>query len=285
MKPYTQQLFDLLHGQDTFLMADLYTITLASGQVLRYSGGDMDISWDNNLFVRGPNIERGATRIVIGLEVDTNELTITAGDGHVLDGLPFVQAVAGGSLDGAHVDIDRAFFTSWQAPVMGTVNIFSGRVSTIPSVTRTTAQVELRSHLELLDTQMPAVVYEAACTRTEYTPGCGANKAAVTVSGSVSSTSGNGGYLQSGLTQPQGWFDMGALTFTSGPNAGLTRTVKTYGSGLFRFALRLPYPPQAGDTFTAYPGCPKTQAACKDKFDNLIHFRGYPYVPPAETAL
>ena len=133
MKPYSQALFDLLHGQDTFLMADLYTITLASGQVLRYSGGDMDISWDNNLFVRGPNIERGATRIVIGLEVDTNELTITAGDGHVLDGLPFVQAVAGGSLDGAHVDIDRAFFTSWQAPVVGTVNIFSGRVSTVPA--------------------------------------------------------------------------------------------------------------------------------------------------------
>ena len=73
--------------------------------------------------------------------------------------------------------------------------------------------------------------------------------------------------------------------FCGGANAGLTRTVKSYGSGLFRFALQLPHPPASGDTFTVYPGCPKTQAACKDKFSNLIHFRGYPYVPPAETAL
>ena len=78
---------------------------------------------------------------------------------------------------------------------------------------------------------------------------------------------------------------MGALTFTSGANVGMTRTVKAYGSGLFRFALQLPSPPAAGDTFTVYPGCPKTKEACASKFNNVIHFRGYPYVPPAETAL
>ena len=285
MKPYSQALFDLLHGQDTFVMADLYTITLADGQVLRYTSADIPVQAGGQLYTLGPLIERGNTRIVIGMEVDTNELTIHADDRYTLAGLPVVQAIAGGALDGAHVDIDRAFLSSWQQPAVGTVNIFSGRVSTIPSITRTSARVELRSHLELLDTKLPRVIYEAGCNRTEYSPGCGASKAAMTVSGSVTVTSGNGGYLQSGLSQPQGWFDMGALTFTGGPNAGQTRTVKSYGSGLFRFALRLPHPPQAGDTFTVYPGCPKTAAACRTKFNNIIHFRGYPYVPPAETAL
>lgn len=285
MKAYTQELFDLLHGGEQFHMADLYTFTLTSGEKLRYTSADVETVWGGNVYALGPLIERGSTRVVVGMEVDTNDITITAGDAHVLDGLPFVQAVAGGALDGAHVDIDRAFFRDWAQPVVGVVNIFSGRVSTVPQVTRTSAKLEVRSHLELLDTKLPRVVYEPSCNRTEYSAGCGANKAAMTVAGTVTQASGNGGYMQSGLLQPDGWFNLGAVTFTSGANAGLTRTVKSYGNGLFRFALQLPNPPQVGDAFTAYPGCPKTKEACQHKFNNIIHFRGYPFVPPAETAL
>ena len=35
MKTATKELIDLLHGSDEFQMADLYTITLSGGQVLR----------------------------------------------------------------------------------------------------------------------------------------------------------------------------------------------------------------------------------------------------------
>lgn len=283
MKPYTQALFDLLHGGDQYLMCDLYTVTLASGQVLRYTSADFDVSSAGQLYVRGPLIERTSTKLVIGMEVDTCTLTISADETHALEGLPFVHAVAGGALDSAHIRIDRAFFSDWQQPVVGTVNLFAGRVSTVPKIVRNQAEIELRSHLELLDTKIPTAIYEASCSRVEYSPGCGASKAAMTVSGTASSTSGTTNYLQSSLTQPDGWFDLGALTFTSGRNAGLSRTVKSYGSGLFRFSLALPHAPQAGDQFTAYPGCPKTLDACRSKFGNN-KFRGFPFVPPAETA-
>ena len=285
MKQYTQELFDLLHGSDQLLMADLYTIKLVNGTVLRYTNADMELTWGGNRYTLGPLLERTSTRVVLGLEVDTVDLTLTAlGDGILLEGLPFIHAVAAGALDGASIDIDRAFLSDWRAPVVGTVNLFSGRVSTVPEIRRSSAKLELRSALELLDTKIPPVKYEAGCNRTEYSAGCGANKQAMTVAGSVTAASANGGYLQSGMKQAQGWFDMGGLTFTSGRNAGLTRTVKSYGNGLFRFALQLPYPPQAGDAFKVYPGCPKTKEACKDKFKNVIHFRGYPFVPPAEMA-
>jgi uncharacterized phage protein (TIGR02218 family) len=57
---------------------------------------------------------------------------------------------------------------------------------------------------------------------------------------------------------------------------------------LFRsnFTLLNPLPlvPSAGDAFTAYPGCDKTQATCTTKFANLGAFRGFPFIPQPETA-
>ncbi len=283
MKPYSQELFDLLHNRTEFLMCDIYTIKLATGQVLRYTSADFDVTWDEQLYLRGPLFERTSTRAVVGLEVDTCTLTISAKDEHKLEGLPFIHAIAGGAMDGAHISIDRAFFDTWQKPAVGVDNRFSGRVSTVPKVVRNRAEVELRSHLELLDTQVPIVLYEASCSRVEYSPGCGANREAMTVHAAATENSGTAHYLMSSLPQPDGWFDMGAMTFTSGRNAGLSRSVKSFGSGMFRFSLPLPFPPEAGDMFSVYPGCPKTAQACREKFNN-DKFRGFPFIPPAETA-
>lgn len=41
----------------------------------------------------------------------------------------------------------------------------------------------------------------------------------------------------------------------------------------------------AGDAFTIYPGCDKQQSTCSAKFNNLIHFRGFPYVPENSAAV
>jgi len=49
--------------------------------------------------------------------------------------------------------------------------------------------------------------------------------------------------------------------------------------------LRLPSPPQAGDVFKVYPGCNKRQDTCKNKFNNIVHFRGFPYIPSADTVV
>lgn len=68
-------------------------------------------------------------------------------------------------------------------------------------------------------------------------------------------------------------------------NAGLTRTVKEHKDGTLSFALRLPHPPRAGDVFKIYPGCDKRQSTCKDKFQNIVHFRGFPYIPSADTVV
>ena len=81
-----------------------------------------------------------------------------------------------------------------------------------------------------------------------------------------------------------GYLSLGKVTFTSGVNNGLSRTVKTQGGGVIALVRALPAVPQPGDTFVAYPGWDLTQSTCDAKFGNLAHFKGYPFVPTAETA-
>jgi uncharacterized phage protein (TIGR02218 family) len=286
MKTHTPELIALLNSSTQFIMVDLYTITLTSGTVLRYTSADVDTPHGGQTFsARGPLIRRGQVRTVLGLEVDTLDITInasTTATAHLIDGQPFIPAALGGALDGAQVLLHRAFLTDWAQPPVGAVLLFSGRVSDI-SGTRTELKGQIKSNLELLNTKLPRNLYQASCLHTLYDTGCAASKAAFTVSGSVTGVNGTGQWVQSNLGTASGWFDQGVITFITGPNAGQRRTVKAYVSGQFVFALPLPRVPTVGDAFTAYPGCDKTQATCQNKFNNLPRFRGFPYIPTPET--
>ena len=282
MKTATRELIDLLHGSDEFLMADLFRITLSNGQILRHTNADMPVVWDGQTYeAHKLIIKRGATRVAVGLDVDSNTLEIAAEPDYRLEGLQWSEAALGGALDGARVVIERIFFSDWATPV-GAVVIFSGRVSDV-SGSRSAVKVDVKSDIELLNVSSPRNIYQAGCMRTLYDGGCKVNREKFTVNGRVTANSATGTELACNLTQADGWFNQGVIKFTSGRNAGLSRTVKEYKNGRLSFALRLPFPPQSGDVFKIYPGCDKRQETCGGKFNNIVHFRGFPYIPAADT--
>ena len=282
MKTATRELIDLLHGSDEFLMADLFRITLSNGQILRHTNADMPVVWDGQTYeAHKLIIKRGATRVAVGLDVDSNTLEIAAEPDYRLEGLQWSEAALGGALDGARVVIERIFFSDWATPV-GAVVIFSGRVSDV-SGSRSAVKVDVKSDIELLNVSSPRNIYQAGCMRTLYDEGCKVNREKFTVNGRVTANSTTGTELACNLTQADGWFNQGVIKFTSGRNAGLSRTVKEHKGGRLSFALRLPFPPQSGDVFKIYPGCDKRQETCGKKFDNIVHFRGFPYIPAADT--
>lgn len=282
MKTATSALIALLNGSDQFLMVDLFTITLASGTVARYTTADVDITHGGHVFSsRGTLLKRGTVRSVIGLEVDTLDMRVFADASHLLEGRPFVACAMSGSLDGATVLLERAFLSAWTSPPVGSVTLFSGRVSDV-SGSRTEVKVVAKSDIELLNIKLPRNIYQASCLNTVYDPSCAASKSAKTVSGTV--TGGTTHSITSARSESAGWFEQGVLAFTSGDNAGVFRTVKSYADGVFGFALPLPHVPNIGDAFSVFPGCDKTQSTCASKFNNVIHFRGFPYIPVPETA-
>ncbi len=59
----------------------------------------------------------------------------------------------------------------------------------------------------------------------------------------------------------------------------------TSGQGIINLWQALPYAPAPGDQFTVYPGCDKSVFACRNKFNNLLNYGGFPFTPNEETAL
>lgn len=80
-------------------------------------------------------------------------------------------------------------------------------------------------------------------------------------------------------------FDGGTVEWTSGNNLGKISEIKNAGYGSIELYLPLNYEIQTGDTFILVPGCTKKLFTCRDTFNNVLNFRGEPYIPGQDEYL
>jgi uncharacterized phage protein (TIGR02218 family) len=142
--------------------------------------------------------------------------------------------------------------------------------------------------LHLLALKYPLDVVQPTCRHTLFDAGCTLSAAAFAVNGTVSAGS-TASQVRATLGQADGYFSLGRIVFTSGPNNGTSRSIKKHTAGTPALVdLVVPFyaAPGAGDAFTVYPGCERTQDACGPaKFNNLANFGGEPYVPRPEATI
>src|SRR5262249_8737102 len=113
MKAASPALIALLASSDQFIMADLYTITLLGGMVLRYSAAPTAIAVNGQIFGLGPKFERSKTKVVIGTQVDELDVKIYPEPTDLIGGIPFLAAAWQGQLDGARLQLERAFMPTY----------------------------------------------------------------------------------------------------------------------------------------------------------------------------
>ena len=292
MKTVSGAFLTMLQDNASLVQADLYTITLSSGTVLRYTSAQQPIVYGGNTYAAAlldsaPGFHRGQWRCSRGLNADDLEVDILYDATTRILGLTPAAFAAAGGFDLARIQVDKAMAPDWSNPVVnGVVNVFTGIVAETKSGDSKVA-LTVNSMTVLLNAAFPRNYFLPQCNHALFDGGCGLAKTSYAVSGTVSSTGGAPavGAFNSSCTQADGWFALGSVVWTSGVNAGLTSVVKTYANANGAFALIYPLPaiPAVGDTFTAYPGCDKTQTTCTSKFGNAAKFRGFPYVPTPET--
>lgn len=84
---------------------------------------------------------------------------------------------------------------------------------------------------------------------------------------------------------PDGYFDKGRITFTSGNNANLHFDVAFHAQHKLLLYELLPAPLAVGDQLIAVAGCLKTELACITKFQNFRNFAGEPRIPTTDLAI
>jgi uncharacterized phage protein (TIGR02218 family) len=284
MKAASPALIALLGSSDQFIMADLYTITLAGGSVLRYSAAPTALTANGYNFRLGPKFERSKTKVVIGTQVDELEVRIYPETTDLLGGVSFLEAAWQGQLDGALLQLERAFMSSYGDTNPGTVILFAGRISDI-ECTRTGIDIKCRSHLELLNIQMPRRLWQSSCTHTFGDAMCQFDRSGMQATFSAGTGSTQTQIATSVSPTPASLYVQGTIIGVTGANVGSSRTVANMGGGWVYVKLAFLSPILAGDQFQLLPGCDRTLATCQNVFNNAGHFGGFPYVPTPETAV
>lgn len=283
MRTLSTPLRNLLASSKQFFMADLYTFTLVDGTIFRWTSAGKNMTYGGyTWYTTGPILTRGTIKFTAGIVVDELNIDLEDNGSTLVHSVPIIKAAAQGALDGCQVILKRLFLSDWNTPV-GWVQLFTGNIAQVTG-SRTKVQIKVKSLLDLLNIQMPKNVYQTTCLHTLYDAGCGFDKNAVLRSSSVGSVNSDGS-INTSLAQAAGYFNMGVVTFTSGVNIGVTRSVKNFASGVISFPYPLPNAAGIGDTFTIVPGCDKRRTGdCFSKFANIQHFKGFEFIPVPETA-
>ena len=286
-----------LLANSQLIVVDLYTLSVvntawASGLSVTYtnyyySGSDYDVVNGGHTFKGNDAIfSRDGLKQTIGLEVATMNITINATASMLVLGVPFMQAITQGVLDGALVKVDRAFLDlNTDHSVIGTVNWFTGHVAKA-SPSRNGASITINSLTDLLNVNVPRNVYQAAFQNSLYDGACTLSRSSYSVAGTVSTITGTSLTISgAAASQSAGYWTQGGIIFTSGAANGEARTVKSWVGGVLTLLSPFPISPVAGDTFMIYAGCDKQLTTCQTKFSNGANFKGQPFVPIPETVV
>lgn len=271
-----------LAGNQQAIQCKLYTLTMITGQNLYLTDADIDVVCAGQVYSSaGPSIKGAHFRKSRGLAVDTLTLQVLAGSNDLIGGVSWSIAARSGALDGTRVKIAKAFLSAWGSPAEA-VSFFVGSVNEAKDGEQV-VEISVVSDDAKLESVIPKLTFQPGCWRTLYDAGCSANRAAYQKNGAVTVASGRARF-SSGLSAASAYFALGAITFTSGLNSGVRRSVKSFVGGEFVLSNPLVFDLAPGDSFVVVPGCDKTLGAngCA-KFNNTVNFKGTPYVPKPET--
>ncbi len=286
--------------------ATLANSSTSGGQGAIYlTDAPIDVLW-NGITYRANTVKvdnTGSPRLAHwkrGLDVDSTTVALMprladpisgAAYPDLIGSVPFIAAARGGALDGADIQIDRAFFNSWPQPYsspinpVGTIMIFAGTPVEVDT-TDTMVVLTINDYRQLLQNKFPRVHFQLQCTHTLYDVGCTLSSANFSKNGVCDSTStrqtivSNSDIAASG----SGTFTLGKLTFTSGLNSGFSRTIRLWTAPrTFALLNPVPFTVSAGDTFAVFPGCDKQSSTCT-AFGNIANFGGQPFIPDLTTA-
>src|SRR6201987_2986052 len=216
MKEANPALIALLSSTNQFIMADLYTVTLVGGSVLRYSAAPTPLTANGQTFALGPKFERSKTKVVIGVQVDELDIKVYPEPTDLIGDLPFLETAWQGQLDGALLQLERAFMPAYGDTSPGTVILFSGRISDI-DCSRTGIDMKCRSHLELLNIQMPRRLWQSSCAHVFGDAMCLFNRSSLAAT--FAAASGSTTTVIEGPPVTSTPYAQGTITGVTGSNA------------------------------------------------------------------
>lgn len=274
MREIDRQLQARLDGGATTLCR-CWRVDRRDGLTLGFTDHDRDLEFDGLLFRAGSGMNASALQTAAGLSVDNAQASGALSHAAISE-----VDVAGGRYDNARI---RHWLVDWSRPDLRLL-MFAGTFGEIRRLDRV-FEVELRGLAEPLNRPVGRSILRT-CDRRLGDARCGFETGAPGFSGEGTVIEGGapGSLLALGLVGfAEGWFTHGILTWLSGNNVGDDLAIKldrVRPAGRELWLWQAPgFPVSAGDRFRVVAGCDKSAATCREKFGNLLNFRGFPHLP------
>ncbi len=272
--PLTSHLATSAHTRARMLRLDL-----KDGTTLGITTHDRPILFDlgDGAITYSPDtgILPSAISLSEGFDTDNYEVTGPISDDVTLD------AVIGGRFNHAGA---RLFEVNWKSLGSGAIKLFAGNVSEA-NVAGGKFVFQIRNYLDKFN-QTQGRVITPYCDADLGDARCQATF--VSITGTVTAVTDSMRFTVSFTgSYADDFFNAGLVEFLTGDlaaTAGVEIFDWTAAGGLTLF-MPLSGSPIIGDTLTIKQGCPKIRAACRDLFDNIINFRGFPEVPGSDQVL
>jgi uncharacterized phage protein (TIGR02218 family) len=249
--------------------------TRRDGIVVGFTDHDADLVFDGTTFAAASGLDAAEATASLGFAVGGGEVAGAFSNEALSE-----ADLAAGLWDAAEVEV---FVVNWQAPdqrlriAVGEVGEVRRDDGAFTAELRGPASRLNTVHGRIFSPTCDAVLGDARCTVDLTSP-------SYKGSGTVDGVATNHTFSASGLDGYQeGWFTGGKVTWLTGDNAGAVMEIKFHlnnGAEVsFDLWETMPFDIVVGDSFSVTAGCDKSLATCRDRFNNVPNFRGFPYIP------
>ena len=256
-------------------LARCWRVTRSDGVVQGFTDHDVDIDLDGITCRAGTGLTNSEATQRLGLSVDGAEIAGALADDSLTE-----ADLAAGRYDAAAIEV---WLVDWSEPALK-VLLAQGVLGEVRRE-GSAFSAEFRSLAHRLNEESGRL-YTATCSADLGDARCTVDLSdpAYRGAGAVVSLDGTSTFRASGLdTFDDGWFTAGRLQWTSGDNATLAMEVKQHrvdgADVVIELWQAMPETLAVGDQFTVTAGCDKRLATCRDRFDNVLNFRGFPQIP------
>ena len=252
-----------------------WRVVRADGVVFGFTDHDNDLVFDGAAFEAAAGITATDVESSVGLGVDNLDIESVLQSNRLNE-----DDLAAGLFDNASVEIFRV---NWQDPEQRVLM----RKGNLGEVTRgrRSYRAEVRGLAHALQ-QPKGRLFQFACDADVGDTRCTVDLdlPAFKGAGAVLAISASRVFTASGLDAfDSDWFSRGLLVWTDGANAGRAIEVKLHTRAIeittIEIWQRMSQQIAAGDSFSITAGCDKQFSTCREKFDNILNFRGFPHIP------
>ncbi len=227
-------------------IVNVMKITMKDGTIHAFTDYDQEITVGGQVYVPAPGLQKIKYTLTADAEVSNQEFGAAWVD------IP-EEDLASGAFDDARVEVAWA---SWKNPAHGKIVMFTGLVGELVW-SEEGFKADIVSSMKNL------------------------SKTSFTFYGQVSTIlTSKWKFDITGVAQPTSYFSNGQIKFLTGNNAGLTSVIKKHTGSTIELFLPTAFVINPTDQFEIVAGRDLTLESCRDKFNNVVHFGGFPHIQP-----